>query len=168
MAKNIHLFGEALLFERIINDINSIDIFLIGYLTNLTTIIIGYAVLTKEHFIQIVIAKEYQRRGIATAIIAQLIEIYYARYFTNYNKYTMYINGTKNEFMYNIANKLQFNEHNHIWQKKCKNHKNPTLDKIMNHKILTYKIITSNIIKLRLILNNLFNNFAKHIFTFII
>jgi len=147
MAKNIHLFDKLLLFENIINDINSFDIFLIGYLTNLTTVIIGYVILTKQYFIQIVITKEYQNRGIATAIIAQLIEIYYARYFTNYNNYTMYINGTKHVFMYNIANKLQFNEHNHIWEKKCKNHVSIILDKIIHNKLLTYKIISESNIK---------------------
>ena len=94
------------------------NIFLIGYLTNLITVIIGYVVLTDQHFIKIVIAKEYQKRGIATAIIAQLIEIYYARYFTTHNNYIMYINDTKSNFMQNISKKLQFHKKNNISEKK--------------------------------------------------
>lgn len=155
MAKNISFFKDSLLFENMIQGVNSNNIFLIGYLTNLTTIIIGYVLLTEQNFVKIAISKEYQKRGIATAIIAQLIEIYYARYFTNHNNYTMYINTTKHEFMHNIAKKLQFHDtKKYICEKKCQNHINPTLNKIINHKILTYKIINVNIVS-SIISNNI-------------
>ena len=45
--------------------------------------VMGFVILNKQNYLHIAIAKEYQNRGIATAIIAQLIEIYFSRHIIN-------------------------------------------------------------------------------------
>jgi len=57
--------------------------------------------------------EEFQNRGIATAMIAQFLEIYYMQYFTTIVGKTIFIDKN-NTFISNIALKLHFikNKHN--------------------------------------------------------
>jgi len=154
MVKNIYFFSHSILFNNLIKDANSNDIFLIAYMTNLVSVIIGYIVLDKENFLQIAITKEYQNRGIATAMIAQLIEIYFARYITQ-KHFIIYIKSGSNDFINNIAKKLKFTiNKNSIYEKDCKLHNNIIINKILNHKLLTYKIVTDVTNKINFHLNS--------------
>jgi hypothetical protein len=167
-VKNMNFYA-SISFLRIIDDCNAQDIFLIQYshdnsadvygnpfekrlypknsadvygndnypkkLSN----VIGYIGVNRHSFIKIAIIEEYQNRGIATAMIAQLLELYSARYSPNHilkiNQY--------NKFLQKIAVKLHFVSiklEDTIYQRKCKIN-DPILKKINNNKILTYKII---------------------------
>jgi len=90
-----------------------------------------------DSFIKIAIMEEYQNRGIATAMIAQLLEIYSSRYSPNH---ILRLN-TSNVFLQRISTKLHFIEYEfNKCERKCKI-MDPILKKINNNKILTYKII---------------------------
>jgi hypothetical protein len=66
--------------------------------------IIGYLILDNKNFIKIAIIEEFQNRGIATAMIAQFLEIYHMQHFNNSAK-PIYIDKN-NICMASIAKKL--------------------------------------------------------------
>jgi hypothetical protein len=110
---------------------------------NLSNNIIGFLVLDVNNYLQVAIIEEFQNRGIATAMIAQFLEIHYARNFIH-NTNKIYINKS-NMFMIAIAKKLHFvkNKNNHYeydYSTKL------TLKKNINtNSKITYKIIYENI-----------------------
>jgi phage shock protein PspC (stress-responsive transcriptional regulator) len=53
--------------------------------------IIGYLILTRDHYLKIAIKEEFQNRGIGTAMVAQFIEICITKNFANKNKFILYI-----------------------------------------------------------------------------
>jgi hypothetical protein len=126
-VKNIKLFSDELLFENIIKNCDKQNIYLISYLTNLSSIIIGYIVLNTKNHLCMAITKEYQNIGIASAIMAQFIEIYMVRYFTQ-NSFVIYI-YTDNPFIQSTARRLSFtfNKTDHFFEKDCKKHNYLTL-----------------------------------------
>ena len=94
--------------QNIIKECQHINIFLIGkQLNNHNFKIIGYLVLTNEYFLKIAIIEEFQNCGIATAMIAQFLDIYYVRHFAS-SAHKIYINGQANIFIEKIARKLHF------------------------------------------------------------
>lgn len=128
---------------KILDNCLPINIFLIGH-SDTAPNIIGFLALNMDNYLQVAIIEEYQNRGIATAMIAQFLEIYRMRYFTTAAS-PIYINKS-NMFMTAIAKKLHFikNKNNHyeytanvaISNKKIQH--NTLKDK------LTYKIIYEN------------------------
>ena len=134
-------FYASISFLHVIADCNAQDIFLIQYARDSYANghdAIGYIGIDKDSFIKIAIIAEYQNRGIATAMIAQLLEIYSARYGVNH---ILRLKKQNNGFLQKIINKLHFIfiEYNK-YERKCKI-SDPILKKINNNKILTYKII---------------------------
>jgi hypothetical protein len=102
--------------------------------------IIGFIALTVDSTIKIAIIKEYQNRGIATAMIALLMEVQYARHYTSHNIPIIKIKK-KNNFLSQIATKLHFKPNNtREFERKCKIN-DPIIKKIYNNQLLTYKII---------------------------
>jgi len=103
-------------------------------------IIIGFIALTVDSNIKIAIMEEYQNRGIATAIIAQLMEMQCARYYTTHAPIVKI--KQKNKFLSQIAVKLHFTYNNSKkqFERKCKIN-DPIIKKINNNQLLTYKII---------------------------
>jgi GNAT superfamily N-acetyltransferase len=132
-AKNIKFFNKSILFSNIIENCQYINII------NMDSTIIGYLVLDNEHFIKIAIMEEFQNRGIATAIISQFLEFYYARNFTTEIK-NIYIKN-RNNFMVSIAKKLHFIKKNNIFVSNfLKKHAYTTTLANLTNKLLTYKI----------------------------
>jgi hypothetical protein len=99
-------------------------------------LIIGFIGVDRDSFIKVAIIEEYQNRGIATAMIAQLLEIYAARYNSNH---VLKIRQD-NVFLNAIAKKLHFDK-NH--GRHCKIN-NPIYKKINSNKVITYKIIKND------------------------
>jgi len=88
-------------------------ILIIGY----NEIIIGFIGLLYTKYIKIAIIKKYQNKGIATAMIDQLLQIYGARNFTN----KIYIDPKDNLYLNKIAIKLLFVKNsNNQYEIKCK------------------------------------------------
>jgi len=130
-AKKIHFYH--LNIESLLNE--KYNIFLIKNKKN----IIGYISIEKDFFyLTIAIEKQYQNRGIATTMIAQLLEIYAAKYFINGGKLYMKKPHTS-IFIDKIAHKLKFTLHNNIYERPYK-----ITDKILN-KILNNQLLTCNI-----------------------
>ena len=119
-----------------------INIFLISNVSKKTIYnIIGFLVLDTNNYLQVAIIEEFQNRGIATAMVAQFLEIYHARNFIHSNK--IYINKS-NMFMTAIAKKLHFvkNKNNHYEYNYLTK---LTLAKdIHTNSKITYKIIYKN------------------------
>jgi len=146
--KQIHFFNNELL-----DTCMHCNIFLISqslapiYETNKTNII-GFLVLNQKNYLQVAIIEEFQNRGIATAMIAQFLEIYRMRHFTNIAS-SIYINRN-NMFMIAIAKKLHFikNKDNHYEYNIAKLDnmlsKHITQNNIFTKHKLTYKIIYEN------------------------
>ena len=108
-AKKIHFYH--LNIESLLNE--KYNIFLIKNKKN----IIGYISIEKDFFyLTIAIEKQYQNRGIATAMIAQLLEIYAAKYFINGGKLYMKKPHTS-IFIDKIAHKLKFTLNNNIYER---------------------------------------------------
>jgi len=97
------------------------------------TNIIGYLTLDKNNYLTIVIAEEYQNRGIATAMIAKFLEIYSHRHFTNNKIYMV----KKSIFIEKIANKLKFVLNNDVYERHSRIN-DPIITQVNNHKLLTY------------------------------
>jgi hypothetical protein len=159
-ANGIKFFNKSISLSNVIENCSHINIYLIrgfsplrdhrsrtsGTLTPPTKndFIIGYLSLDNNNYLQIVIIEEFQNRGIATAMIAQFLEIYYMQYFTTRAK-TIFIDK-KNTFMAKIALKLHFikNSHNNF-EYNFKRVINTQQPKNNLNKLLTYKIIYSDI-----------------------
>jgi len=141
--------------------------------------IIGYIGLEMEEnklFLQIAIIEEYQKRGIATAMIAQLFEIYKARQFTRPGPDTIIIQ-TNNNILNYIAKKLNFEKNNkNQYERKIRDNKLYNKIKANNHKLI-YKIINNtaddinnsdkyihNILKNNMILSNSYMQFIHFAF----
>jgi hypothetical protein len=103
--------------------------------------VIGYLALNKDNYLTVVIMEEYQNKGIATAMVAQFMEIYYARHYLHPHSQKIYIDKS-NMFMVLIAKKLSFKlNKDQIYESDYKLSNN--LISSMKQKILTYKIINS-------------------------
>jgi len=143
-VKQIHFFSNDAILDKCL----PINIFLISQLTSIekNNIVIGFLALDKNNYLQVAIIEEFQNRGIATAMVAQFLEIYRMRHFTLLAIKPIYINRN-NIFIVAIAKKLHFikNKNNHyeyvITKSDTHNSQNNTITK---HKFLTYKIIYEN------------------------
>ena len=141
-AEQIHFFHKGAMFHSMVKDCNPNHIFLIAKTTqplhsgekNQTlhsgSVIIGYIVVNAHHKICVAIAKEYQNRGIATAMVAQLLEIF--QFVNIIHKDPIPTISTNNVFMRKIHDKIS-----HL--------KKETHD---NHHYLTYKINNNSILNL--------------------
>ena len=134
--------------------------------------IIGFIGITFESYIKIAIIEEYQNRGIATAMIAQLMEIQYARHYIESHIPIIKIKE-KHKFLNQIANKLHFtyNKNKREFERKCKINE-PTIKKIIENKVLTYKLIIDTAMEKKHIIpphmvasNSQFVHLLYHIFT---
>jgi hypothetical protein len=121
-------FYTSISFSHLLDTSNHQDIFLIA----MANVILGFIGVSHNSFINIAIMEEYQNRKIATAMIAQLLDIYSSRYDPNH----ILRLKDNNIFLQKIATKLKFIESG----RKCKII-DSILKKINNNKILTYKII---------------------------
>jgi hypothetical protein len=128
-AEQIHFFNKGAMFHSMIKDCNTNYIFLIN-ISSFSNII-GYIVINAHNKICVAIAKEYQNRGIATAMVAQLLEIYH--FLNIMRKESIPAISTNNFFMQKINDKI-------LNVKKTDN----------NHHLLTYQI---NNFDISLILN---------------
>jgi len=105
--------------------------------------IMGYLALDNNNYLTIIVMEEYQNRGIATAMIAQFLEIYTHRHI---NKDPQGSNGKiymlkKNLFIDKIALKLNFTlDSNNVYSRPYRIH-DITIKKVNNHKLLTYQFI---------------------------
>ena len=155
-------FYSAISYDSIYKECAPYNIFLIGYgrdnpfekrlypkngrdaYANGHNTIIGFIGITFESYIKIAIIEEYQNRGIATAMIAQLMEIQYARHYSSPHIPTIIIKE-KNKFLNNISNKLHFtyNKNKREFERKCKIN-DPIIRKIIENKVLTYKLMIDN------------------------
>ena len=141
-------FYSAISYDAIYKECAPYNIFLIGYgrdaYANGHNTIIGFIGITFESYIKIAIIEEYQNRGIATAMIAQLMEIQYARHYSSPHIPTIIIKE-KNKFLNNISNKLHFtyNKNKREFERKCKIN-DPIIKKIIENKVLTYKLMIDN------------------------
>jgi len=133
-AKQIYFHNKNLLFDNIIGDADPINIFVIKILEG---IVIGYILITHNNELKVAIKEEYQNRGIATAMVAQLLEIYSARQHKE-----IYIKKN-NHFLNAIAIKLHFIEKNNKYERKCKHNIDHKITQIIKNKVLTYKIIAN-------------------------
>jgi GNAT superfamily N-acetyltransferase len=158
-AKQIH-FYDTISYEAVYKECSPYNIFLIEYSTEQiegtqnmqsSSGIIGFIGLTLHSYIKIAIVEEYQNRGIATAMIAQLMEIQYARHYTS--QHILIMIKKKNEFLDKIANKLHFkyDEKNRKFTRNCKL-TDAIIKKINNGQLLTYKTFSDDMIK-----NNIFS-----------
>jgi hypothetical protein len=117
------------------------------YLIANNNTIIGYLVVLNR-WINIAIIKEFQSRGIATAMIAQFMEIIKAQSFTakesNPIIYIHYLPKSKLfAFMKKIAKRLKFEEKSMYFERRAKI-RDSTVANINNHKLLTYNKNTIN------------------------
>jgi hypothetical protein len=141
-VKSIHFYNPKLLFSYLMEkEKNEKYIYLIA---NKNTII-GYLIVLNR-WIHIAIIKEFQHRGIATAMIAQFMEIYLAIFFTDKNNNpTLYIGNSLQKqftnFILKIAEKLNFSDRKSYFERACRI-KDPIMVKINKHKLLTYNNMT--------------------------
>ena len=105
----------------------------------------GYLALDRDNYLTVVVMEEYQNRGIATAMIAQFLEIYAHRH----NKDSKIHMINKSIFIEKIAKKLQFTLESDITNgKKISSYytrpcriKDVTINKVNNYQLLTYNFI---------------------------
>jgi len=141
-------FYKAIHFNHIIKTCDRIHIFLIGiHNTKTHKTIIGYIGLQNKEenklYLQIAIIEEYQNRGIATAMIAQLLEVYYARQFINSHSEIIVIHPDNN-ILNNIAKKLHFTKHKTAYERKIKDKKLYNDHKINRHQLIYHIINNTN------------------------
>jgi hypothetical protein len=105
IVRNIHSFTSL--------SKDNCNIFLIKALE--PSRIIGYLALIKNNYLTATIIQEFQHKGIATAMIAQFLEIYYVRNYIH-KGHNIYINKG-NIFMEKIAQKLHFRPKKDFWVK---------------------------------------------------
>ena len=90
------------------------------YLISNNNTIIGYLIILNR-WINIAIIREFQYQEIASAVIAQFMEIYSAIHFTNAdNNPIVYMKDIHNHQIKNIANKLHFTLNAKHYERKCK------------------------------------------------
>ena len=132
-AKKIHFYHLS--FDSLLAHIDSkkYNIFLIKN----KKAIIGYIGI-EDNFLTIAIDAQYQNRGIATAMIAQILEIYSVRNFIDGGKLYMR-KPPVSIFIDKIAHRLNFTLKKNIYERPYKI-KNTTLDKIIQNKLLTCNI----------------------------
>jgi hypothetical protein len=142
-ANLIKFYNTKILFSYLIEKNADVESHI--YLIANSNTIIGYLVVLNR-WVNIAITKEFQNRGIATAIIAQFMEVYSAIFFTEKNNNpTIYIKNIMQKqftnFMSKIAQKLNFSDHLSYFERTCKI-KNDIMIKINKHKLLTYNATT--------------------------
>ena len=156
-AKKIYFHNKSITLAELIKICHLDHIFLItaisiGVANNIgiaaiepNSNILGYLTLDHNNYLNIVIIEEFQNRGIATAMIAQFLEIYAHRHITKEYKDIYMVN--KSIFIEKIASKLHFtldkdssNLHG-LYKRPCRI-KNATI-----HKVNTYQLLTYNYIK---------------------
>jgi hypothetical protein len=148
IAKKMNFYG-MISFDHTCKECAQINIFLISYgntVSKFGSVIIGFIAMTNDLFLKIAILEEYQNRGIATAMVAQFMEIQYARHYTGHIPILKI--RQKSSFLKKIAEKLHFT---HIkdcryFERSCKLH-NSILTKINTNKLLTYKIVNDDGLK---------------------
>ena len=100
--------------------------------------LVGYLALDHNNYLTIAVMEEYQNRGIATAMIAQFLEIYAHRIKDSNDKIYMI---KKNTFIDKIANRLKFVlNSNNVYVRTCRI-KDKTINKVNNYQLLTYNYI---------------------------
>jgi hypothetical protein len=118
--------------------------------------VVGYLALDHNNYITVAVMEEYQNRGIATAMIAQFLEIYAHRNLKNHhnvkdsNDKIYMIN--KSIFIEKIAAKLHFtlekvNDINDLKQSFNRYSRPCIIPDITIHKVNTYQLLTYNYIK---------------------
>jgi hypothetical protein len=114
----IHFHNKALSYQYISKTPANEKII---YLISNNNTIIGYLIILNR-WINIAIIKEFQYRGIASAIIAQFMEIYSAIHFTSVdNNPIIYMRKNQiSNIIQNIANKLHFTSNKKHYERKCK------------------------------------------------
>jgi hypothetical protein len=136
-AKKIHFYHLSL--ESLLKDSNSI------FLIKKNKSMIGYISIKKDnnmYYLTIAIEKQYQNRGIATAMIAQILEIYAVKYFINGGKLCMK-KPPVSIFIDKIAHRLKFTLHNNIYERQYRI-TDTVLNKILNNKLLTCNVHISD------------------------
>jgi len=140
-VKKIYFHNESIQFNQLLKICSLQNIFIIG-INNANSSCIGYLTLDNNNYLTIVIMEEYQNRGIATAMIAQFLEIYSHRHISIKNNKIHMIK--KSIFIDNIATKLHFTlNSNNVYVRPCKI-KDVTINKVNNYELLTYNIIKEN------------------------
>ena len=130
-AKKIYFHNKSITLVELLKICNLDNIFLLG--NNKTDSehmqLIGYLTLDNDNHLTIVIIEEYQHRGIATAMIAQFLEIYSHRHIYTQNDKIYMIK--KNAFIDKIATKLHFtlNSKSNVYFRLCRI-KDTIIDKI--------------------------------------
>ena len=134
-SEKMHFYG-SISFNAVCAECAPMNIILIS----ISNSVIGFIALTVDSMLKIAIIEEYQNRGIATAMVAQLMEIQCARYYTSHAPIIKI--KKKNKFLSQIANKLHFKliDNKKEFERNCKIN-NPIIKKINNSQLLTYKII---------------------------
>jgi GNAT superfamily N-acetyltransferase len=142
-ARKIYFYNESIQLNQLLKICNLDNVFLLSG----SDCVIGYLALDRDNYLTIVVVEEYQNRGIATAMIAQFLEIYTHRHI--YTKDAKGSNNTihminKNTFIKKIANKLHFTlGSNGIFSRPCQI-KDATINKVNNYELLTYNIVKEN------------------------
>jgi len=121
----------------------------------------GYLALDHNNYLTVVVTEEYQNRGIATAMIAQFLDIYAHRHFASNDKIYMI---KKNAFIDKIALKLNFtlNPKGDTYSRPCHIH-DISIKKVNSHKLLIYQFIvdTHNGFNYEFLLSDLNKNMVK-------
>ena len=143
-AKKIYFHNKMITLTELLKICHQENIFLLG--NNKTDSehmqLIGYLTLDNDNHLTIVIIEEYQNRGIATAMIAQFLEIYSHKHISTQNDKIYMIK--KNAFIDKIATKLHFTlNSNGIFSRPCKT-KDTIMNKVNNYELLTYNVIQEN------------------------
>jgi hypothetical protein len=107
-AEQIHFFHKGAMFDNLTTNCNPNHIFLIKPFKNdiSDNTIIGYIVINEHNKICASIAKEYQNRGIGTAMVAQLLDFCRFRFATLAHSMKMPTISTNNMFMNKINKKI--------------------------------------------------------------
>ena len=152
-AKKIYFHNKSITLAELIKICHLDNIFLINTANNIgiaaiepNSNILGYLTLDHNNYLNIVIIEEFQNRGIATAMIAQFLEIYAHRHITKEHKDIYMIN--KSIFIEKIASKLHFtldkdpsNPHgSKIYKRPCRI-KDANIRKVNTYQLLTYNYI---------------------------
>jgi GNAT superfamily N-acetyltransferase len=157
-AKKIYFHNESIQLKHLLKICNLHNVFLIGINNTKDSDqprdseilrdmqLIGYLTLDHDNYLIIVIIKEYQNRGIATAMIAQFLEIYAHRHISTQNDKIHMLK--QSIFIDNIAKKLHFileknSSGSQIYTRGCRI-KDTIIKKVNNYELLTYNIIKEN------------------------
>ena len=118
IAQNIYFNNEFFTLKKLMERCELYNVFLICCVNK----IIGFLAFTREKFINVAIIEEYQNYGIASAMIAQFMEIYYFRIYPlpNYDELKMIYITASYKLSINIANKLFFTFNGKEFERPCK------------------------------------------------